>query len=202
VATGTVKWFEAEKRRKHEAEVAALFAHHTAKNLDRLPQGLTSTGPDSPTKGSPDLAKPPVVFISYSHKDSKWLERAKVHLATLVRNRRIDVWDDTVIRVGDRWRSDIEQAISTCRAALLLLSADFLASEFIHNDELLPILRRARDRTSLVIFGLVVSAIDFENSGLADIQMINSPKRPLNKLKRGEREELLAQVAETVRRTL
>lgn len=80
------------------------------------------------------------VFISYSHKDKQWLERLKVHLKPFVDDISIDVWDDTRIRVGDDWQGEIESALNKAKVAVLLISADFLASEFIKNNEIPNIL--------------------------------------------------------------
>src|SRR3954464_14728084 len=66
------------------------------------------------------------VFVSYSHRDRKWLERVKVHLKPLVRERAIALWDDTRIAAGADWRSELTRELSLARVAILLVSADFL----------------------------------------------------------------------------
>ena len=73
------------------------------------------------------------VFVSYSHRDEKWLERLQVHLKPLVRAGDIDLWDDTQIRSGEDWKAKIDQALGSARFAVLLVSADFLASDFIQD---------------------------------------------------------------------
>ena len=47
------------------------------------------------------------VFVSYSHKDSYWLERLKIHLRPLGRDHSIDLWEDTRIRLGSRWQEEV-----------------------------------------------------------------------------------------------
>ncbi|MDC8447987.1 MAG: VWA domain-containing protein [Nitrospira sp.] len=65
--------------------------------------------------------KPPVtgayLFVSYSHRDSHWLERLKIHLSPLIRKKRIDLWDDQRIRAGNLWRDEIDRALSQASAA-------------------------------------------------------------------------------------
>lgn len=73
------------------------------------------------------------VFISYSHADKEWLERLRRHLKPLDREGRLECWDDTHIRPGDDWKQEIQNALDTAQVAVLLISADFFASDFILN---------------------------------------------------------------------
>jgi hypothetical protein len=62
------------------------------------------------------------VFISYSHKDEKWLRKLRTHLKPFKRTHRIEVWDDTHVSSGDRWRREIEGALGAAKVAILLKS--------------------------------------------------------------------------------
>ena len=79
----------------------------------------------------------PVVFVSYSHEDSEWQRRFAEMLTPLVRERRLEVWSDDRMVVGYTWRPQLAEAIARSRAALLLVSPSFLASDFIMERELL-----------------------------------------------------------------
>lgn len=119
------------------------------------------------------------IFISYAHTDEKWLEKLQQHLKVLSKYyENIDCWDDTKLRGGDKWRDEISAAISKANVAILLVSTAFLASDFISNDELPPILRKAEEEGTRIL-SLIVSPCDFEDSELGDFQAVNSPDRTL-----------------------
>jgi hypothetical protein len=139
------------------------------------------------------------VFISYSHKDLKWLERVQIHIKPLVSAGAITCWEDTQIAAGEDWRAVIRTELSAARVAILLISADFLASEFIANEEL-PSLLRAAEEDGAVILPLIVSPSSFADSRLARFQAINSPDDPLIGMKKPQREDTLVRLAAAVHR--
>src|SRR5262249_2598283 len=83
-----------------------------------------------------------VVFVSYSHRDREWLRRLLVLLGPVVRNRRLEVWADEYIPVGEDWQRAIDGAVDRAALGLLLVSGDFLASRFIIEVELPALLER------------------------------------------------------------
>ncbi len=85
----------------------------------------------------------PVVFISYSREDEKWRRRFAEMLKPLVRERRLEVWSDDRLVTGYEWRPQLAEAIGQSRAALLLVSPSFLASDFIMNQELPALMRNS-----------------------------------------------------------
>ena len=100
------------------------------------------------------------VFISYSHADKEWLDRLKRHLKPLVREGNLDCWDDTHIRPGDDWQQEIQNALDTAQVAVLLISADFFASDFIDETELPPLLDAAKAK-GVRILPVILSASRF-----------------------------------------
>jgi len=137
------------------------------------------------------------VFVSYSHKDRRWLERLQIHLRPLERDHSIDVWDDTKIRPGTPWKSEIEKAISNAKVAILLVSADFLASDFVAKNELPPLLRAAEEEGAMIL-PIIVSPCRFVRTPLGVFQAVNDPEKPLNSLKGANRERILTRVADVV----
>jgi hypothetical protein len=133
------------------------------------------------------------IFISYSHQDKSHLERLQVHLEPF-RRAGIDIWDDTRIAAGQQWRHEIEQALAKTKVAILLVSADFLASKFIAENELPPLLASASTGGTLIL-PVVVGACNFGASALSSFQAVNIPSKPLNSMTRPKREEVWSHVA-------
>src|SRR5687767_11018739 len=84
----------------------------------------------------------PSVFISYSHKDEEWKDRLITHLGVLEQMGMLDLWNDRRIEAGDDWYQEIENAIAAASIAILMISADFLTSKFIINEEIPRLLER------------------------------------------------------------
>lgn len=82
-------------------------------------------------------------FVSYAHADMAMVEEVRKHLKNLGRNFEIAFWSDHGIRPGQHWDKEIRDAIDAADVFLLLCSANFLASDFIFDEEIPAILVRA-----------------------------------------------------------
>jgi hypothetical protein len=151
----------------------------------------------SSNKGRVTVPERTKVFISYSHCDKHWLERLQVHLRPLERDCALDIWDDTQIQAGAKWFEEIERAIQSAKVGLLIVSADFLASNFIATNELPP-LPDAAKKDGAVIMSLIASPSRFRSTSLSQYQAINDRARPLLNLPKGEQEEILVKVSERI----
>ncbi|MCP4353093.1 MAG: TIR domain-containing protein [Desulfobacterales bacterium] len=95
------------------------------------------------------------IFISYSHKDEEWKDRLMTHLGVLEKQELLSAWDDQQIRIGDKISDEIEKALDTSNAAILLITADFLASDFIHAKKI-PRMLEQRQEQGMKIFPMIV----------------------------------------------
>jgi adenylate kinase family enzyme len=137
------------------------------------------------------------VFISYSHEDNDWLERLRVHLKPIEREGMIDLWVDTKIAAGLQWKDAILQALETACVAVLLVSGEFLASDFIAEHELPKLLDRAQAGGTIII-PVILSPSVFTRTKLGAFQAINDPKHPLTTLSHAKQETILVKVAEAI----
>jgi hypothetical protein len=110
----------------------------------------------------------------------------------------VDLWDDSRLVPGDDWRVELSEAINTAKVAILLVSADFLASQFIVENELPPLLAAAKS-SGVVILPVVVGASRFDRTPtLSCYQAVNEPSQPLSTLPVAEREKVWVRVANAV----
>ncbi len=138
------------------------------------------------------------IFVSYSHADGDWLKRLQVHLKPLERAGSIEWWDDTKILPGMVWRDEIEKALAAAQIGVLLVSADFVASDFIANHELPNLLAAAQNR-GLTILSLIVGPSRFKRMPeLSRFQAVNDPDRPLMGLPKAEQEAELLKLANRI----
>jgi hypothetical protein len=134
-------------------------------------------------------------FISYARKDAKHLHRLQVHLRPYRRKEILHTfWDDTKIAPGSDWQAAIQEALASARVAILLISADYLASPFVEEIELPPLLTAAKAQETLVL-PIILSPCALKMTALAQFQTVNPPALPVSKMTYHQREELWAQVA-------
>ncbi len=135
------------------------------------------------------------IFISYSHADSQHFQRLKVHLRPFERLSLVDVWSDTKINAGQLWKKEIENALGRSAVAILLISADFLASDFVATDELPPLLKAAEEE-GVKIIPIIIKPCAFTSiDSLSQFQSINNPDEPLISLDEENREKHWVNVA-------
>jgi hypothetical protein len=138
------------------------------------------------------------VFISYCDRDAGYLSRLKIHLELYVREGIVDIWDDTKLEPGSNWREEIRQAIASAEIAVLLVSADFLASAFITGQELPPLLAAAKQEGAIILT-VILSPCLFDDTELAQFQTVNKPSTPLSTMNKSRREETWVRVAKLIK---
>ena len=136
------------------------------------------------------------VFISYSHKDQRWLNDLQTHLKPFCRDGSVTYWSDQQIATGSNWFLQIQDALSQTSVAVLLVTPDFLASDFIHDHELAPILKEA-ERGGVRVVWIPVRACAFERTSLKDYQAVIDPKTPLATMK-ANRDEAWVKICQEI----
>ncbi|MBA3827955.1 MAG: TIR domain-containing protein [Taibaiella sp.] len=138
------------------------------------------------------------IFVSYSHKDNIYLERLKVHLIPLERMGHVKLWSDTIILSGEKRKEKIEEELNNAAIAVLLISADFMASDFIISDELQPLLKLAESKGTIIIPIIIKPCRFLREPTLSQFQSVNNPLNPLCKISEFEQEEIYEKVAQRI----
>lgn len=155
-----------------------------------------------PKQKEESRAEPIRIFVSYAHTDSACLDRLLVHLRPLQRSSKIECWSDKRIRSGQKWRKEIAENIESAAVAVLLVSADFLASDFIVNHELPPLLSKAEASGARIIPVIIKPCGFVRDESLESFQCINDPAKPLLGLSEIEQEHVYDRIAEEVHNEL
>ena len=136
------------------------------------------------------------VFVSYSHKDKEWLKKVQTQFKVLEHlGIEINLWDDTKIKSGDKLYAEIKKTLAETKVAILLVSADFLASDFIANDEL-PSLLKAAEKYGMTILPIILKPCLFtEHPKLSKFQSVNKPSEPLSSLSESEQDQVFVDLA-------
>lgn len=159
------------------------------------------------------------VFISYAHQDNEspdpskqWLNRLMQYLTPLVFQKQVKAWSDTAIKPGERWQESINKQLQNAKVAVLLVSPAFMASEFIRNNEL-PVLLKKAEENGVTILPIILRRSSFTTTtfkypdpvngpqelSLSDFQSANPPNKPLNAMKEHEQDDVLVSIAERIR---
>lgn len=141
---------------------------------------------------------PKTVFVSYSHADDQYLKRLLIHLRPLEFNKSIIPWSDKMIDPGDMWKIKIAKALEESSIAILLVSADFLASPFIVENELQPLLQAAKTKNKKIIPVILKPCGYLRDPILREIQAVNNPTTPLSGMFENGQEEIWDQIANQV----
>jgi hypothetical protein len=162
------------------------------------------------------LDKVPQIFICYAHEDNespdpskRWLERLLKQLAPLKLQEMADIWSDQEIELGEEWHKKIQETLQNVKAAVLLVSDSFLASEYIRSNELPVLLKNANDRGVVILPVLLRQCLWQETNfkypdpkagpdelSLSSIQMPTT--KPLNSLREHKQDVVLYNVAKRI----
>lgn len=146
------------------------------------------------------------VFISYQHnnRDRSVVDSLKLHLKPRAQGGRI--WDDSDIKPGDRWREQIDHALERVQAAVVLLSPEYINSEFVLGKELPAFFDRER-KGGCRVYCLLVADCQaeavrlpepFDDARLENLQWINRTPNAWINLDEAGRNDLLARAARDI----
>lgn len=124
------------------------------------------------------ILKPVEVFFSYSHEDRKLLERLQKHLGRLLKDKVISVWYDGEIAAGDRWEPEIFKHMDSADVILLLVSIDFLSSDYVSENEIPRAI--AREMAGAVVIPIILRPVyQLEDYEISRFQFLPQDGKPV-----------------------
>ncbi len=132
------------------------------------------------------------VFLAYAHRDEALVQRLQVFLAPLKRSGNVALWSDRQILPGAEWENEIKKEFRSADVILLMISADFLASEYIWEKEMsLAMEQHGLGKTTVV--PVFLRPVDWQNAPFAKLQGLPRDARPVSTWK--DQDEAWAAVA-------
>ena len=141
------------------------------------------------------------VFISYSHKDESQREELEKQLKVLERRDLISTWYYRNIDAGEEWRTNIDANLESAQIILLLISANFMASDYCHDVEMQRAMQKHESGEARVI-PVLLSHVDWKDSPFAKLQMLPSNARPITSEKWASSDVAFFDVEQGIKRVI
>ncbi len=139
--------------------------------VDNIVEQTSSLTPDTPKQEIK-------LFYCYAHEDKALRDELQVHLSGLRRQYQLTNWYDREILPGEEWEKAINKHLTTADVILLLISPDFVASDYCYGKEMQHALERHHAGSCCVI-PILLRPTYWEKSPLSSIQMLPTDARPI-----------------------
>lgn len=140
------------------------------------------------------------IFFSYAHEDEELRNKLEAHLSMLKRSGLIKGWHDRKITPGKKWEREIDEHLNTADIIVLLISADFLNSDYCYGAEMTIALRRYEAEEACVI-PIILRKVDYwEEAPFGKIQAL--PKDAVPVTSWSNLDEALSDVARGIRKAV
>ncbi len=196
----------------HKLGCSAIRMAGIAENLTPVliqkPELMGKTAPPS-TEAVSQSVQPPItsnsenqvieVFFSYAHKDEELRDELANHLKLLERQGVISAWHDRQITAGTNWEGQIDEHLESAKIILLLVSADFLASDYCYDVELKRAMERHEAKEARVI-PIILREVDWQGASFGKLQALPKNAEPVTNWP--NRDRAFADIARGIRRAV
>jgi len=118
------------------------------------------------------------IYLSYSHKDERFRDELETHLSLLKRQGIIASWHDQNISAGAEWAQEIDTYLNTADIILLLVTANFMASEYCYSIEMMRAMERHKTGEARVI-PIILRPVDWKNSPFGQLKALPTDGKPV-----------------------
>jgi len=138
------------------------------------------------------------LFYSYadSRKDEKLLDELEKHLSSLKYQGYISAWNKRKVVAGEEWGKEIDEHFNAARIILLLISPDFMASDYCYSFEVKRAMER-HDRGEARVIPILLRPVDWHNAPFSKLQALPSNGRPISKWR--DTDDALNNIAREIR---
>lgn len=138
------------------------------------------------------------IFFAYSREDSILRERLDKHLSGLKRKNYVNTWYDGKIDAGKEWEKEIDTHLSKADIILLLISADFIASDYCYDVEMTKAISR-HEKGDAVIIPIILNPCDWSDLSFSKIQGLPQNGKPITSTHWENSEIALNEVAKSIK---
>ena len=118
------------------------------------------------------------IFISYAHEDEVFMQQLKIHLRLLQHQGLIEMWYDRDINAGTEWQRHISKELDDAQIILILVSPDFLNSDYCYTVEMRRALERHENGEALVI-PVILRPVYWEKTPFGKLQALPKGGEPV-----------------------
>jgi TIR domain-containing protein len=139
------------------------------------------------------------VFLSYAHEDEEMKNQLDKFLVNLKRSGSIEVWQDRELLGGAEWDESIKNELAAADIILLLISADFNASNYIWNKELAIAMQRHENGEARVI-PIILRNCEWTDMPYAKLQALPANGKPVSEYT--DKDKAYTEIAKEIRRVV
>ncbi len=139
------------------------------------------------------------VFYSYAHEDEKLRNKLEMQLSLLRQQGHITNWHDRKINPGKEWANEINEHLITADIILLLVSPDFLASDYCYGIEMKRALERHEAGNAKVI-PIILRKVHWQGALFGKLQALPTDAKPVTSRGWHNQDEAFFNVAEGIRK--
>jgi TIR domain/CHAT domain len=139
------------------------------------------------------------IFYCYAHNDERLKKKLEIHLSLLKQEGLINGWYDREIRAGTEWSSEIEAHLNSAHIILLLVSPDFMASDYCYSIEMKRALER-HDAQDARVIPIILRPTDWERAPFSKLQVLPADRKPVTRW--SDRDAALLHVAQDIRKVV
>jgi hypothetical protein len=121
---------------------------------------------------------PAKIFCCYAREDEALLDKLKTHLRPLQRQGMIDLWHDRDILAGSNWEKEIDRKLNQADIILLLVSSDFINSDYCYSKQMRQALER-HTKKECVVIPIILRSVYWRESPLGRLQALPADGKPI-----------------------